>query len=214
MFNSTYLYYHFMSARSLFNLILKVIGIFFIRDILDAFSRTLSAIVYIPQYATAKEAFFNVAVSLPLLILYSLLAWLFIFKTDRIVNLLRLDKYFQEKPVSITVERHMLLTAAVIISGAWLLVNEIPEFFRHAVYYYQERKLYVRMTRPDISYIVMSTVKIAIGLFLIVFNKPIVNLIEWGGKSHLPWQKKADTKGQKAEGRGQKAEQRHTADTE
>jgi hypothetical protein len=204
-----------MAPRSLFDLILKVIGIFFIRDILEAFSHTLSAIVYIPQYASGREAFFNVAVSLPLLILYSLLVWFFIFKTDLIINLLRLDKNLQDKPVSTNIERHMLLTAAVIIAGAWLLVNEVPEFIRHAVYYYQERKLYVRMTRPDVSYIVMSAVKIAIGLFLIVFNKPIVNLVDWGGKTHLPWQKKPDMR-QKTEGRGHKAEgrQRHTADTE
>ena len=196
-----------MAPRSLFNLILKVIGIFFIRDVLEALSHTISAIVYIPQYSSAREAFFNVAVSLPLLVLYALLAWFFIFRSEKIIGLLRLDKNFQDNAVSINVERHMLLTAAVIVAGAWLLVNEIPEFFRHAVYYYQERKLYVRMTRPDISYIIMSIVKIAIGLFLIVFNKPIVNVIEWGGKTHLPWQKRA-------EGKRQRAEKRHTADTE
>jgi len=203
-----------MAPRSLFNLILKVIGLFFIKDILEAVSHTISAIIYIPQYSSTKEAFFNVAVSLPLLVLYSVLAWVFIFKPERIINVLRLDKNLHEKAVPISVERHMLLTTAVIIAGAWLLVNEIPEFFRHAVYYYQERKLYVRMTRPDVSYIVMSAVKIAIGLFLVVFNKPIVNLIEWGSKPHLPWEKKAESKGKRAEGRGQKAERPHTADTE
>lgn len=196
-----------MAPRSLFNLILKVIGLFFIKDILEALSHTVSAVVYIPQYTSAKEAFYNVAVSMPLLVLYSLLAWFFIFRSDKIVSILRLDKHIPEKYISIVIERDMLLTAAVIVAGGWLLVNEIPEFFRHAVYYYQERKLYVRMTRPDISYIVMSTVKIFIGLFLIVFNKPIVNVIEWGGKTHLPWDRK---KG----GRRQKAERTYTADTE
>jgi hypothetical protein len=203
-----------MAPRSLFNLILKVIGLFFIKDIFEALSHTISAIVYFPQYTSTREALFNVAVSVPLLVLYSLLAWFFIFRSEKIISILRLDKNMQEKPVAITVERHMLLTTAVIIAGAWLVVSEIPEFFRHAVYYYQERKLYVRMTRPDVSYIVMSTVKIAIGLFLVVFNKPIVNVIEWGGKSHLPWQKKEKAKGQRTEGKGQKAEYRHTADTE
>jgi hypothetical protein len=195
-----------MAPRTLFNLILKVIGLFFIKDILEALSHTISAIVYIPQYSSVREAFFNVAVSIPLVVLYALLSWLFIFRTDTIISILRLDKDGQEKPIAITVERHMLLTSAVIIAGAWLLVNEIPEFFRHAVYYYQERKLYVRMTRPDVSYIVMSAVKIAIALFLIVFNKPIVSVIEWGSKPHLPWE------GHK--GKGIKAEHRHTADTE
>lgn len=203
-----------MAPRTLFNLILKVIGIFFIKDILEALSHTISAIVYFPQYSSAREGVINVAVSLPLLILYSLLAWVFIFKSDKVVRMLRLDKNVQDKPAAITVERHMLLTTAVIIAGAWVLVNEIPEFFRHAVYYYQERKMYVRMTRPDVSYILMSAVKIAIGFFLVVFNKPIVNIIEWGSKPHLPWEKKDPGKAQKAETKGQKAGHRHTADTE
>jgi hypothetical protein len=202
-----------MAPRSLFNLILKVIGLFFIKDILEALSHTISAIVYIPQYTSAREAFFNVAVSLPLLVLYTLLAWFFIFRTDKIISILRLDKNAQDNAVSITVERHMLLTTAVIIAGAWLLVNEIPEFFRHAVYYYQERKLYVRMTRPDVSYIVMSAVKIAIGLLLVIFNKPIVSVIEWGSKPHLPWEGQS-AKSKEQKGKGQKAEHRHTADTE
>jgi hypothetical protein len=202
-----------MAPRSLFNLILKVIGLFFIKDILEALSHTISAIVYIPQYSSAREAFFNVAVSLPLLLLYTLLAWFFIFRADWIINILRLDKNAQDNAVSITVERHMLLTSAVIIAGAWLLVNEIPEFFRHAVYYYQERKLYVRMTRPDVSYIVMSAVKIVIGLLLVIFNKPIVSVIEWGSKPDLPWEGQS-AKGKEQKDKGQKAEHRHTADTE
>lgn len=202
-----------MAPRSLFNLILKVIGIFFIKDILEALSHTVSAIVYFPQYGSLREGVVNVAVSIPLLIFYTLLAWLFIFRSDNIISILRLDKNAQEKAVTINVERHMLLTTAVIIAGAWVLVNEIPEFFRHAVYYYQERKMYVRMTRPDVSYIVMSAVKIAIGLFLVAFNKPIVNVIEWSSKPHLPWEKKDET-GKKKESKGQKAGYRHTADTE
>lgn len=187
-----------MGPRSLFNLILKVIGIFFIRDILEACSHTLSALIYVPQYSTPREALFNVAVSLPPVFLYTLLAWFFIFRSERVVNLLRLDRNFTDKTVFLNIERHMLLTAAVIIAGAWILVNEIPEFFRHAVYYYQERKIYVRMARPDISYIIMSVVKIAIGLLLIIFNNSIVNVVELGGRSRFPWQKK-EPKKEKAE---------------
>lgn len=186
-----------MGPRSLFNLILKVIGIFFIRDILEALSHTLSTLVYIPEYSSPREALFNVGVSLPALVLYTLLAWIFIFKTDKLIDWLKLDKHIGSSNVAITAERSTILTAAVIIAGAWVLVNEFPEFFRHVVYYYQERKMYVRMTRPDISYIVMSAVKIFIGFFLVVFNKPIAAIIEWGGKTSLPWQKSSKNKRQK-----------------
>jgi hypothetical protein len=180
-----------MPPSSLFNLILKIIGLFFIRDILESLSHTLSVLVYMPQYSSASEATYNLAVSLPPLVLYTLLVWLFIFKSDSLVNLLKLDKNFPQSHVDIRLERKTVLTAAVIIAGGWLLVNEIPEFFRHVIYYYQERKMYVRMTRPDVSYIVMSAIKIAIGFFLIVFHKPIVEVIEWGKATNvLPPKKK------------------------
>lgn len=172
-----------MGSRSLFNLVLKVIGIFFIRDILEAFSHTLSAIVYFPQYGSGQEALVNLAATLPALILYILITWLFLFKTEGIINFLRLDKNVGEQQVPLTIERSSILKAAVVIAGFWILVNEVPEFFRHAIYYFQERKLYVRMTRPDISYPIMSAIKILIALILIVFNKLVVKLIDWGSRS-------------------------------
>ncbi|MBL7698905.1 MAG: hypothetical protein JNK79_12130 [Chitinophagaceae bacterium] len=172
-----------MGSHSLFNLILKVIGLFFIKDVLESFSHTLSALVYFPQYATKKEAILSVAATLPSFILYSLVAWLFLFRTEKIIALLRLNKNVADQQVTIGTNRKSLLIAAVIIAGFWILVSEIPEFFRHAIYYYQERKLYVRMTRPDISYPIMSLIKILIGLILIIFNKLVVRIIEWGSGS-------------------------------
>lgn len=169
-----------MGSSSLFSLILKVIGLFFIRDVLESLSHTLSALIYLPQYDSANEGLINVAVTFPSLILYALLAWFFLFRTQTIIRLLRLDKGVADQQLAINADRKTLLTAAVVIAGFWILVNEIPEFIRQALYYYQERKMYARMTRPDISYAGMSAVKIGIGLILIVFNKFIVRLIDWG----------------------------------
>ena len=172
-----------MGSRSLFNLILKVVGIFFLRDIVEAFSHTLSAFVYFPQYSSGKEAIISLASTFPALILYIVITWLFLFKTESVINVLRLEKNVGGQPVPVTLERASILKAAVVIAGFWILVNEIPEFFRHAIYYFQERKLYVRMTRPDISYPLMSAIKILIGLILIVFNKLVVKIIGWGSRS-------------------------------
>lgn len=172
-----------MSPRSLFNLILKVIGIFFIKDILESFSHTLSALVYVPQYTSVREAIFNVAVTFPALILYCLLTWLFIFRSDSIVKILKLDKSFGESAIQVNFERRTILRVAIIFAGGWILINEIPEFFRHAMYYYQERKMYVRMTRPDVSYILMSSMKILIGILLVLFHRQVVFLVEFGNSN-------------------------------
>jgi hypothetical protein len=175
-----------MSLRSLIDVILKVIGIFFIRDILEAFSRSLSVLVYFPQYATQKEAFFNLGVTIPPLILYSLFAWLLIFRTGSLVRLMRIDNSAAEKPAGFSFSRFGALTVAVVLAGCWILVNEVPEFFRLAVNYYQERILYDRMVQPDYTYPAMSLAKIIIGLALIIFNTPFVHLIEAISKNRIP----------------------------
>lgn len=178
-----------MSPRSLFDVILKVLGIFFIKNILEAFSRTLSVLVYFPQYNTTNEAFFNLGVTIPPLVLYTIFAWLLLFKTHSILGWLKIEKHMGDEPVNIHFQRSTVLTTAVLITGGWLLVTEIPEFFRHAVYYYQERVLYDRMVRPDFSYPMMSLVRIVIGLALIIFHTPFVHLIESLSKNrlHIKW---------------------------
>lgn len=174
-----------MSVRSLFDVILKVLGIFFIRDILEAFSRSLSVLVYFPQYSSEKEAFFNLGVTIPPLVLYTLFCWLLIFRTQNLMRFLRIEKNVGEEPVSLDIQRSTVLTVAVVLTGGLLLVNEIPEFFRLAVYYYQERILYDRMVRPDFSYPVMSLIKILIGLALIIWHTPFVHLIEAISKNRV-----------------------------
>lgn len=175
-----------MAPRTLFNVALKITGLFFIRNILEAFSRTLSVLVYFPQYASSDEGFYNLGVTIPPLVLYSLFSWMLIFRTESLINLFRLDKGLPAGE-GLKVHRSVILGLAVIVTGGWILVNEIPEFFRHAIYYYQERKIYVRMARPDLSYLVMSGVKILIGLILVVFNGKIVRIIEIRRRDQVPW---------------------------
>ena len=161
----------------MFSLILKIIGIFFIRDVLEAFSRLLSVLVYLPQYASSNEGYFNLGVTLPPLILYTLFTYVLIFRTDSLINLLKLDKNFSG-PVDLRIDRTVILKTGIVIAGAYMVVSELPEFFRHVAYYFQERKLYVRMIRPDVSYAAMSAVKIVIGVVLVVFNRPVFRILE------------------------------------
>ncbi len=177
-----------MSARNLFTLILKILGIFFLTNILEALSRLLSVLVYMPQYDSEREAIFNLGVSIPPLVLYALFAWALIFRTEGVVNLLRLDKFADIHEIrGLQVHRSVVLSVAIIAAAGWLLINELPEFFRHALYYYQERKIYVRMARPDVSYLAASALKILIALLMLIFNRPLVKIVELRRKKGTPW---------------------------
>lgn len=174
-----------MDPRSLLALILKIIGIFFIRNLLEAVSRFLSVLIYLPQYETQKEAYLNLGVTVPAIILYLIFIWMLLFRTNNLVDMLKLDRNLPNIDGLLRIDRTTVFSAAVVIIGGWMLVSELPEFFRQAVYYFQERKLYVRMVRPDISYIAMSFIRVLIALMLIVFNRSVVRFLDNAASGRL-----------------------------
>lgn len=175
-----------MTSRSLFNIILKILGIYFIKDILLALSQSLSVIVYLPQYQSPQEALYNLAAAGLPVFLYTLFSWLMIFRTERVMEVFKLYEQTEEA-VSFRIHHSTILSIAIIVMGGVILVNEIPELFRQGIYYLQERKLYERMAHPDISYFLMAAFRVSIGLALIFFNKFLVNFIEVRRKNKSPW---------------------------
>src|SRR4051812_26076502 len=153
-----------MTPRSLFNIVLKVLGIYFIKDVLLALSQTASIIAYFPQYDTPREGMYNLAMAAGPLLVYTLFAWLLVFQTARITHFLRLDRPDADIMLPVRIHRSVVLSLAVIVTGGITLVNELPELVRHGVYYVQERKIYARMAHPDVSYFLMSAFKVGIGI--------------------------------------------------
>jgi len=177
-----------MTARSLFSLILKILGVFFIRDVLDALSRSVSVLVYFPQYASRREAVYNLAATLPALFFYTLFVALLLFGTNTLIRIFRLDR-IPEQTIPLTWHRSVILSVAVAAAGGWMVISGLPEFIRQLFYYYQERKLYLAMAHPDISYLVMTFVKLLIGFALIRYNGFIVSLIELKRRKRNTWRR-------------------------
>lgn len=67
---------------------------------------------------------------------------------------------------------------AIIITGAFILTNEIPNFCRLLFSYFQEKDIAFVQARKDVSYAVFSGVKIIIALLFIGERKRIVDFIE------------------------------------
>jgi hypothetical protein len=178
-----------MTSRSLISLILKISGLFFIKDILDALSRSISVLIYFPQYASRQEAIYNLAATIPALVLYTFFVVMLLFGTNLIIRMLRLDKGVQAELLPVGLQRSEILNIGIIVAGGWLLVSGLLEFVRTAFYYYQERKLYGRMVRPDLSYMVMAIARLLIGFMLIGFHRLVVSLIETkqGGQTSWYW---------------------------
>ena len=173
-----------MTPRNLFNIILKIFGLFFLREIVFIIPQLISSISYFTKSDSAGDVQFSskgmiffiltlVSIAFYFFIIYQLL-----FKTNKIVDNLKLDQGFNQEEFSFNISTSLVLTIALIVTGGVILTNEIPNLCKNIFAYFQEKSLTHGMTKPNFSYTIISAVKIIIGLLLLGERKRVVEFVE------------------------------------
>jgi Na+(H+)/acetate symporter ActP len=156
-----------MTPKSLFNIILKILGIFFIKDILAIIPQLLSVSIYLTE-PNVSGAVWTLITTIIILVLYIIFAYYLIFKSDLIIDKLKLDKGFDQETIPLNIHRSTILSISIIVIGGLIVADEIPNLCRQLFAYFQEKRLTHGQTNPNISYSVLAAAKIIIGLLLIV----------------------------------------------
>lgn len=165
-----------MTPRSLFIIILKVFGIFFIKETIGTLIELVSSVLYWARTGYSGEEFWAIVFAFIFLVFYGLVTWLLLFRTTIIIDKLKLDQGFDQKNLDWHFSPTSLLNVAVIVTGAVILLNEIPYLCRELFGYFQQRRLMDDMT-PDLSFAFFSVIKIIIAVLLIVKRKTIVAFV-------------------------------------
>ena len=168
-----------MTPKSLFNLILKVLGIFFIKDFLSMIPQFISVGLYLSKTNSDSiaEAIWTLISTLAILFIYGLICYVLIFKTENVVEKLKLYNGFDQEIIPLNIHRSTILSISIIIIGGLLVSEQIPNCISQIVSYYQEKKSYIE-NKPNPIYIYLALVRIIIGLFLMTGQRQIVNFIE------------------------------------
>ena len=173
-----------MTPRNLFNVILKIFGLFFLREIVFIIPQLISSISLLitpDNFSNNKSSSYGIAgFVLPLLILvfYVFIIYQLLFKTNNLIDKLNLDKGFNQEEFSFNLSTSMVLRITLIVVGGVILTNEIPNLCRNIFSYFQEKSLTHGMTKPNYSYIIISAVKVIIGFLIIGERKRIVEFAE------------------------------------
>ena len=167
-----------MTPKSLFNIILKIIGIFFIKEALLILPSFVSAILSIRSTTDTGEILFDLILYLGVLLVYGAISYYLIFKTEWIIQKLKLENGFDESEFSLNIHRSTILRITVMVIGGLILADEIPNFCRQLYSYYMQKTM-THGLHPTIAFLVLSVTKIIIGALLIAEQRKIVNFIEY-----------------------------------
>jgi hypothetical protein len=167
-----------MTPRSLFNIILKIIGIFLIKDILYPISQIFIVISNIASSESRLLAIWTLVTILIILIVQITFCYWLVFKTDRIIDILKLDKGFDQETIPLNIHRSTILSISIIVIGGLLIADELPDFFRQVLIYFLQKHESLGRFNPNIQYMVLAVFKVLVGVLLIAKQRQLVNLIE------------------------------------
>ena len=167
-----------MTPRSLFNIILKVLGVFFIKDILISLSQLLGFVIQFGKAEVAQDLVWTVLSISIVLAVEVFFCFVLIFRTEWFIQILRLEQGFDQITIPINMHRSTILSISLIVIGGYLMVNEIPNFCRQVVLYFQEKRTLYGRAAPKIDYMVLTGFKILLGGLMVAEQRQLVNLIE------------------------------------
>ncbi len=170
-----------MTPRSLWTILLKVYGI---SILIQAFTIIPQLIGSAYMMATSvnsgdsvqQNTFLAVGIILSTIFFYSVSIWIFIYKTDWLIDKLSLDKHFKEETLEINIHRSTIFQIATIVLGGLLFVESLPEFCRQVFSFYQNKSIF--RESASANWIIFQFVKMTVGYLLITNSNRISSWFE------------------------------------
>jgi NhaP-type Na+/H+ or K+/H+ antiporter len=164
-----------MAPKSLFLIIVKILGLLFFKEAIAYLIQLLTAIQYLSA-TDPSEAGRNLMYYTIFLIVYLFCGRTLLFRSKWILEKLKLDQGFDEHSLGITASPSDILHAAIIFVGGLMLCEEIPSFGRNLYIYKVQSEL--RYGNADFALVISSGLKILIGLLLIGERTRILAFLE------------------------------------
>ena len=175
-----------MTPRSFWTIVIKIMGLCVAYGFLTTVWRTIFinisflSIVELAKFGDyASDMYIDECTSLLLIIFYIMVFYSFLFKTQWVINKLKLDKGYEEQNFELKISHCTVLKISVITIGGWLILMIFPDLIHEIFSYFWERP---STTKPlhyrNIIYIVTNLIKIIIGIFMIARADSIAKFID------------------------------------
>jgi hypothetical protein len=164
-----------MTKRDFFRLIIKLFGLY---------SGLLSVFTVIPNNITNVLFQFDVTMLLFIIgtTLVIILLFLFlIFKTDFIIDILKLDKGFEDDRIQFeNLNSESIVKIAIFLIGGFLIIDYLPNFLNYTLQAFRSKVQSSEYSNIPVNYFnwIVSGINILLGYILITNYKVIANYLD------------------------------------
>lgn len=157
-----------MTIRIFWTIVIKFLGLWLVIDFFAVILQFISSLIFLKeQDGGGMELILSVAGLLITLGLYYLVLRIFVFKTEWIIDKLRLDKGFSEERIGLKISSTTVISIATIMIGGFLIIESLPSFCKQVFIFFQQKSIF--RANPSSGFIIFHFVKMIIG-FIIMTN--------------------------------------------
>jgi hypothetical protein len=168
-----------MTPRSFWTILIKILGIWFL---LDSLQIIYSYLTYIPLLsdASALSAIITaLGMTTLIIVIYLLVLYLCLFRTEWIIDKLKLDKGFIEEKFELNIHRSSIYSISIIVIGGFVLIRSFPQLIRQLLIYFQQGSLpRDYSSNPTWSFILLNFIETIIGIYFVTSSGSIASFIE------------------------------------
>lgn len=168
-----------MTPRSLWTILIKCFGIFTLLNCLTVIPQSISSILVIGQNFDDSGGQ-SLAIAIIIIIftisLYLTGTYIFLFKTDWIIDKLSLEKHFREDKFELNVHRSTILQIAIIVIGGQIFVTSLPQFCRQVFSFYQQKSIF--RENANAGLLIYQFAELTIGYLLMTNSRRLTAFIE------------------------------------
>ncbi len=140
-----------ISVVNILNLILKVLGLFFIRDILNSLPFIVNLFIdSFGMFDTGINLVFIIAVIF-IISLYVFVAYYLIIKSDYLISRFGLNKGFEGNYLHFKMEYKTILSISLFVIAAIIIVSEIPNLIIEVISFLNNKPLEDSYTNPSVA---------------------------------------------------------------
>ena len=164
-----------MLIKTFWKIIIKIIGLWLLFGCISLIPEFFSTLSFSNGNINFDSLLLIWVMLFGAIILYILIIRLFLFKTEWIVQKLKLEKNFDEERISINMKGTELLTIATYVIGGLIIIESLPGFCSGIFNFFQQKMLF--RDYPDSYWLVYHFIKLIIGYFLLTNGKRIAKFI-------------------------------------
>ncbi|MES2485114.1 MAG: hypothetical protein V4581_04095 [Bacteroidota bacterium] len=167
-----------MLINTFWKIILKSIGLLLLMYLIDILATTLTSYSSVFGYTDEADGIFSfIALNIILLAAYLSIVSLFLFKSEWLINVLKLEKGFKEPSININIAPQSVLKIIVIVLAGWIFVEALPALIQQLIKFWQMPQL---LQDNDRTPIIVYHLLRAVVAFLAMTNS--TTIVKWISK--------------------------------